>query len=426
MKNKLHRNLRLGSIALGLAGLHLIHAETIQVTGPLSGTVHWSRTNEYVLNKFVHVLDGAELHIEAGTVIKAKPGKDADTSALIVARGGKIFAEGTPTQPIIFTAEADDVNDPEDLGLYERGLWGGVVLLGKATLNTTVDQAGNAATPKYEVFEGISDEVVGGQNVHRFGGSDDEDSSGVMRYVSIRHGGVTFAPNKELNGLSLGAVGRGTTLEFIEVYAFADDGYEFFGGTVNTRHLVSAFNDDDAFDIDMGYRGRNQFWFAIQEPGKKDSGGEWNGEPNEANAGNLPIANWQVWNATFIGAGAESTGNNGLTVRVYAAPEVYNTIFTDFGGVGLRVTDDKAGQHVTSGLMKFRENLWFNLKDGAAGDRSIDLFDPPDFKNQQVDPQLLGISREANGGLDPRPAAASPALLASSIVPAEGTLLPVT
>lgn len=417
----------LGIAAIGTGGFPNSRAATIQVTGPITGKVAWARANEYVLNKFVHVLDGAELHIEAGTVVRGKPGMDADTSALIICRGAKIFAEGTPTQPIIFTAEADDLSDPEDLDLYERGLWGGVVLMGKAVLNTTVDAAGNAASPKYEVYEGISDLEINGQRVHRFGGNDDNDSSGVMRYVSIRHGGVAFAPNKEINGLSLCGVGRGTTLEFIEVYGFADDGFEFFGGTVNTKHLVSAFNDDDAFDIDMGYRGKNQFWFALQEAGKKDSGGEWNGEPNEANSGAAPIANYQVWNATFIGAGATSSGNNGLTVRVYAAPEVYNSILTGFGGVGLRITDDKAGQYVTSGLMKFRENFWFGFKDAAAGDRAAVFFDTPAFNNQQVDPQLRGISRSANGGLDPRPQPASPALTPSSLVPpCDGYLEQVT
>lgn len=175
------------------------------------------------------------------------------------------------------------------------------------------------------------------------------------------------------------------------------------------------------------YRGKNQFWFALQEPGKKDSGGEWNGEPNEANASNAPVANFQVWNATFIGAGVDSSGNNGLTVRVYAAPEVYQSIFTQFGGVGLRITDDKAGQCVASGLMKFRENLWFALKSGAAGDRAAVFFDTAAYKNQQVDPQLRSVSRIANGGLDPRPLPGSPALAATTqLPPCDGFLDPVS
>ncbi|MEW6158554.1 MAG: hypothetical protein AB1813_14065, partial [Verrucomicrobiota bacterium] len=272
----------LGPLALSLACWQSPNssAEIIQVTTPISANVTWRSTNEYVLNKFIYVLDGAILTIEAGTVIKAQRGQDADTSCLIVTTGGKIMAEGTRTRPIIFTSIDDDVTDPEDIGLFDRGLWGGLVLMGKAELNTASDVSGNAASPKYDVFEGLPDSQINGQFVHRYGGNDDNDSSGVLRYVSIRHAGVVFQPNKELNGLSLCAVGRGTVIEHVETYATADDGFEFFGGTVNTKYLVSAFNDDDAFDIDQGFRGKNQFWFSIQEPGKKDHGGEWNGEPN--------------------------------------------------------------------------------------------------------------------------------------------------
>ena len=107
----------------------------------------------------------------------------------------------------------------------------------------------------------------------------------------------------------------GTTIDHVEAYAIADDGFEFFGGTVNTKYLVSAFNDDDSFDTDMGYRGTNQFWFAIQEPGTRDSGGEWNGEPNGIAVSNAPYANFQVYNATWIGGGTISgtatNSNNG-------------------------------------------------------------------------------------------------------------------
>ncbi len=134
--------------------------------------------------------------------------------------------------------------------------------MGKATINTASDVTGNAASPKYDVFEGLPDAQVGGQFVHRYGGNDDTHSSGTLRYVSIRHAGVVFQPNKELNGLSLCGVGRGTLIEYVETYATADDGFEFFGGNVNTKYLVSAFNDDDAFDTDQGYRGKNQFWFS--------------------------------------------------------------------------------------------------------------------------------------------------------------------
>ncbi|RME91663.1 MAG: T9SS C-terminal target domain-containing protein [Verrucomicrobia bacterium] len=410
------------------AGANELRADDITVSGPLYGVQYWRQTNTYHLDKFVYVMDGAELHIEPGTVIKGLPGTAAETAALIVTRGGKIFAEGTRTQPIIFTAEDDDVTDPEFLDTFERGLWGGVVLMGRAPINTAIDTDGNTADPKYDVFEGLPDLEVDGQPVHRFGGGDPHDSSGVLRYVSIRRAGVTFLPNKELNGLSLAGVGDGTTIEYVEVYAAADDGFEFFGGTVNTKYLVSAFNDDDAFDADQGHNGKHQFWFAIQEPGKKDNGGELNGEPNEVNAGNDPVANYQIWNATWIGAGADSSGNRGFTIRVYAAPRVYNSIITDFGGVAMRITDEKAGQYVASGLMQFRENLWFGFNADPiwADDYAAVFFQDGSYSNRVVDPQLRGISRQPDGGLDPRPSPGSPAWEPSTVLPPDdGFFTPV-
>jgi len=252
-----------GCIAL-LAAMTARAATTNNVSGYLTGTNNWYRTNIYMLNGMVFVRSNGVLNIEAGTVIKGHniAADSTNISALVICRGAKIFAEGNAKHPIIFTAEADDTSFPDDMPIWgptARGLWGGVVILGKCVINSAADSAGNAATPRYEVYEGLPDVVVGGEGLLRFGGNDDNDNSGIFRYVSIRHGGAALFPNKEINGLSLGAVGRGTTIEFVESFCAADDGFEFFGGTVNTKYLVSSFNDDDAFDVDMGYRGTNQF-----------------------------------------------------------------------------------------------------------------------------------------------------------------------
>ena len=422
--------------ALGLSacliGAQTVTADIIDISGSIAANTTWHSTNEYVLNGFVYVLNGAALTIEAGTVVKGKPGADANTSTLVVTAGGKIFANGTRTRPIIFTAEADDVTDPDDLPIFQRGLWGGVVLLGRSVLNTPSDVAGAAASPKYDVFEGLPTATqISGQFVHRFGGNDDNDSSGVMRYVSIRHAGVVFLPNKELNGLSMGAVGRGTVIENVESYAVADDGFEFFGGTVNTKYLVSAFNDDDAFDIDQGYRGKNQFWFAIQEPGRKDNGGEWNGEPNGIAASNAPIAKYEIYNATWIGAGTNTTGNNGLTVREYAAPNLFNSILTEFGGNGVRITDARSGSFLTNGTLNIADNIWWNFATNGvpvnvAGSGASLLFSDASRSNTVVNPMLRGISRSANGGLDPRPAAGSPAFSGARSTPNDGFYTPTS
>jgi hypothetical protein len=383
----------------------------------------------------VFVRSNAVLNIEAGTVIKGHNLGTFSTnvSALVVCRGGKIFAEGTPQNPIIFTAESDDTTLPDDLGIYQRGLWGGVVILGRTTINGALDVAGNAATPKYEVYEGLPDLIVDGEALLRFGGTDDNDNSGVMRYVSLRHGGALLATDKEINGLSLGAVGRGTTIEYVEAYAFADDGFEFFGGTVNTKYLVSAFNDDDTFDTDMGYRGTGQFWFGIQAPDKRNYGFELNNQINEIATTNLltPQADFKIYNATLIGAGTSSTNVNGgrdatFILRPYAGPKVYNSIFTDFNerAIELDVRNGVNGAvSVTNGYAQFQNNLWWGFVTGSGSgnvnnsitnlsrDTVASVYWTDASKtNLIVDPQLTSISRTNVGTtLDPRPKTGSPA-----------------
>ncbi len=394
----------------------------------------WYNTNVYYMDGFIHVLAPATLTIEPGTVIKgvAAPTTGESASALFVTAGAKIHAVGTPAQPIIFTAELDDTSLADDMGIYQRGLWGGVVVLGRAVLNTSSSTAGNAASPKYDVFEGLPDNTIGGQNAYRFGGNNDADNSGVIRYVSIRHGGFQFLANKELNGLSLGAVGSGTTIDHVELYATADDGVEFFGGTVNTKYIVSAFNDDDAFDADQGYRGKNQFWFAIQENGKRDSGGEWNGEPSGIAVSNAPIANFEVYNGTWIGAGSgagQSTVNHGLTIREYCSPRVYNSIFTDFnqsdsGTIGVNISDDRSGAMLAAGLLDFRENIFHGFTT-PYNSRSAVLFTDASRSNTTINPMLINVSRSTNGLLDPRLQANSPAL-SSTRVPTDAFYTPVS
>ena len=404
-------------------------AATIDVTANITGNETWYATNEYILNGKIYVLSNAVLTIEPGTVIKGKTGTPGDPntiSALFITRDAKIFAEGTRTRPIIFTTDQDDVNDPEDLPLFQRALWGGLALFGNAVLNTALDNAGNAANPKYDLFEGLPDLQINGQYVHRYGGNNDNDSSGVLRYVSIRHAGFKITTDKELNGLTLAAVGRGTVVDHVEIYAAADDGVEFFGGTVNTKYLVCAFNDDDGFDVDQGYRGMNQFLFVIQEPGVKDQGGEWNGDPKELVASNAPFANFEIYNATFIGAGTNTTGNRCWQVRDYAAPKVHNSIMTDFGGWAINVDPD-SGWFLTNGLIQIDNNLWGQFRSGLAetANARVYLFDDASKSNLVADPMLVSISRTNNGQLDPRPQAGSPALTSPLTPPNNGFYDPV-
>jgi hypothetical protein len=422
------RGLVLASV---VAAAPLAYSDTIQVTDNLTGNVTWRNSNEYVLNGFIYVLANSTLTIEPGTVVRGKAGTGLNSAALFITQGAKIFANGTRAKPIIFTSETDDLSDPDDIPLWARNLWGGIVIYGKAVLNTSSDVAGNAASPKYDIFEGLPDTAVNGQYVNRFGGNDDDDNSGVFRYVSIRYSSTVILPNKEINGLSLCAVGRGTKIENVEVFDAGDDSVEFFGGTVNTKYMASIFSDDDNFDIDQGYRGKNQFWFAIQAPDRKDNGGEWNGEPNGIAVGNAPIGNFEIYNATYIGAGTNSTGARAFIAREYAAPKLFNSIFTEFN-IGANIAA-KAAVHFTNGVAKVQQNIFWNFaSNGVAqpywqNEQAQWVLSDPANGNLFVDPMLTSISRTnvPAFGLDPRPKAGSPALESPISAPNDGFYTPV-
>ena len=399
----------------------------VQVTEAIGQDAVWTPDNTYVLNGFVFVEDGASLTIEPGTVVRGKPGQGENASALIVAQGGRIFAEGTRENPIVFTAEADDVSDPFDLPLDTRGLWGGVILLGKAVINTSTGVG---------AIEGIPTTEPRGA----YGGSDDSDDSGVFRYVSIRYGGTDIGAGNEINGLTMGAVGSGTVVEYVEVYNNQDDGFEWFGGTVDSRYLVSAFNGDDSFDIDEGWRGDNQFWFAVQAEEIGDRAGEHDGgtDPEDGQ----PYATPQIWNATFIGSGVGASNPDNpeaLKLRDNWGGSYYNSIFTDFVGAGVDVEDLPDGEdsrnRLEEGTLKLRNNIWwgFGAGDDLAGvaDCSGDGCGDPkddgfvqtalqDGGNRIEDPQLRGISRTTDGGLDPRPVSGSPATSGALAPPSGG------
>jgi hypothetical protein len=256
-----------------------------------TGTVTWSKDKTYILDGIVFVNSGQTLTIEAGTVIKGSAGEAANASALVVARGAKIMAEGTASMPIIFTSEADATTRDGDGNLVQSnalnetqaGLWGGLIILGNAGLNSE---------PGETAIEGIETTEARGL----YGGNDDDDNSGVIKYVSIRHGGTNIGANNEINGLSLGGVGRGTTIDFVEIYANADDGIEFFGGTVEAKHLLVSSVGDDSFDYDEGFRGKGQYWVSLN-PG--DRHGEHDGGTDPETA--QPYATPTIYNATYIG-----------------------------------------------------------------------------------------------------------------------------
>ncbi|MFK7947657.1 MAG: hypothetical protein AB8G11_08710 [Saprospiraceae bacterium] len=230
---------------------------TIVVTENIAADATWTSDNVYELAGRIAVLDGVTLTIEAGTIIKGRIGTGANATALLIARGGKLMAEGTATSPIIFTT-AGDLITTEDIATGNfaspnleptiSGLWGGLIVLGKAPISASNDN--NEDISEVQI-EGIPTSDANGL----YGGTDAADNSGVLKYISIRHGGANIGAGNEINGLTLGGVGSGTVVEYIEVVGNQDDGIEWFGGTVNTSNVVVWNAGDDAIDTDQSWAG---------------------------------------------------------------------------------------------------------------------------------------------------------------------------
>ncbi|MCB0428697.1 MAG: hypothetical protein H6585_08335 [Flavobacteriales bacterium] len=299
--------------------------------GNLSPNTMFTCTNVYVVDQLTYVPPGGDLLIEPGTVIKGAAGPN---KALVVSAGAQIFAQGTATCPIIFTA----IDDPLD-GTYpfsNKGQWGGLVILGYAPNNLLLADGGNAIGDGVGVLEGFSPSDPRNQ----YGGFNPNDNSGVLRYISIRHAGGEIMPSVEMNALSLASVGRGTVIEHVETVSCGDDGIEIFGGTVDLRWVSSMFSDDDAFDWDQGWTGRGQFWFGVHLPGE-DTGIE--GDGDDEDSGNLPASHPTVYNTTFIGGGTQE----GFHAKEGTEGGVFNSLFVNFND-GARIDHDP--QRVLNGI----------------------------------------------------------------------------
>lgn len=218
----------------------------IEVSSNITSDTTWETGKVYVLKSRISVVDGVTLTIQPGTIIKGDVGTGANATALIIAQGGKIMAEGTPSSPIIFTSTADNIQPGEILSpnLSEElnGLWGGLIVLGKAPISADAISA---------QIEGIPASDPNGL----YGGSSVDDNSGVIKYISIRHGGANIGEGNEINGLTLGGVGNGTIIENVEIVSNQDDGIEWFGGTVNVKNAIVVNAGDDAIDTDQAWAG---------------------------------------------------------------------------------------------------------------------------------------------------------------------------
>ncbi|HKP31304.1 MAG TPA: hypothetical protein VJT83_01185 [Chitinophagaceae bacterium] len=269
----------------------------------------------YKLRGLVYVTDGAVLTIEPGTKIVGETGHKG---GLIITRNAKIIADGTADKQIVFTSEA---------ATPARGDWAGIVILGNAPTNTS-----------YNGTAGVG-EIEGGINnsdgLGLYGGNNPADNSGILRYVRIEYAGYAFLPDKEINGLTFGGVGNQTVVDYVQVAYANDDSFEWFGGTVNAKHLISFRALDDDFDTDNGFSGKVQFGIAVRDSSVADiSKSEAFESDNDANGSTLtPQTNAVFSNMTIIGPKATSAnvGNSlflaAAQIRRNSAISIFNSIF---------------------------------------------------------------------------------------------------
>jgi hypothetical protein len=264
--------------------------ESTVINGVIEIDETWSADKVYELDGRVMVADGVTLTIEAGTIVKGRQGQSTNASALMIARGGKIHAVGTAEKPIIFTTILDNIEPGQTQGSNltenDKGKWGGLVILGKAPISFSGALEGQ--------IEGVpAEEALG-----LYGGTVANDNSGKIQFVSIRHGGVPITTGSEINGLTLGGVGSGTTISDIEIFANSDDGVEFFGGTVNVSKILVSYQGDDGVDIDQAYAGTIDN-FMVVHAGDTDKGLEIDGPEGTDNA----TGKFTLKNGTVNGSG---------------------------------------------------------------------------------------------------------------------------
>lgn len=332
-------------------------SDVIELTGDISADRTLDASKKYLLKGFVYVTKGAKLTIPAGTLVM---GDKASKGTLVITRGSKIDAQGTATKPVVFTSSFA-------AGTRQAGDWGGIVLLGKAPVNASAGEA---------KLEGGLVPTNGGNEKDYiwYGGSDVNDNSGIIKYARIEFAGIALSPDNELNSLTMGGVGAGTTLSYIQVYRAGDDAFEWFGGTVNADHLVASYTWDDDFDTDFGYSGNVQFGVAQRHKNLADISGS-NGFESDNNADGTaasPQTKAVFSNMTIVGpiiAGSSTSGVNtqfqhGAQIRRNSALSIRNSIIIGFPLAGLYIdgtkgtpTHNNLGATGVEGPLVFKNNI---------------------------------------------------------------------
>lgn len=310
-----------------------------KLEGLINEDISLTSYDNWLLSGGVFVEEGYTLTILNGGTIYA----DTEvTTFLSVMQGAKVFIEGSQNNPVVFTPLTDNPT---------YGDWGGIIINGYASLNT-----------------GFTAEGEGGTGI--YGGDDDNDDSGVIRYVRVEYAGKILGTDNELNGFSFNGVGDGTTVEYIQAYKGSDDGIEFFGGTVNVRYAVSTHNQDDSFDWTHGWRGKGQYWLAQQGPDGGDRGIEADNNSDD----NLlePYSNPILCNITLVGYDDGDSLNTGIRFREGTKGKVYNAHITNFPKYGVRVSDESTLSNLTNGELILSNSL---VEDNGTNFKDCDIFE---------------------------------------------------
>lgn len=307
---------------------------TTTITGNINQTITLTSDKTWTLKGYVYVTDGAKIIIQPGTKIVSDI---AEKGALCIERGAQIIAEGTSTNPIVFTSGRED-------GQKSPGDWGGIVLLGRATTNRT------------------SEPTIEGGVGRPYGGTNDNDNSGVLKYVRIEYAGIAALPNSEINALTLGGVGSGTIIENVQTIYANDDAFEFFGGTVNVKNLYAFATADDDFDFDFGYRGSVSNSIAKRDPQFVDNGDAGNGvECDNDGTGSQaqPFTHPKLSNMVLVGPnGVTSLPNHNLGLRWRRATQftITNSIIAGWMKGGFSIESNETAQSYKDGVSKFENN----------------------------------------------------------------------
>ena len=329
----------IGALAAGAAFANSAFAAEILVNADIVGSVTWTANNTYNLQQQIYVLPGATLTIEAGTVIAS------DTNiggSLAVTKGAQIFIQGTHANPVIFTSKADVATwvggDPKT-GTWREAAneWGNLTIMGGAYISENAT-AGNTPTPNaanVATMEGLTAAFPGDTRV-LYGGGNDDDDSGTISYVSMRYTGKVIALNNELNGMSLGGIGRATDIHHVDIMNNIDDGIEIWGGTVNLKYVNIWNIGDDTFDVDQGWRGKAQFILAVQGyavDGAQGSGvGDNIFEIDGAEQSDYqPVTTASIYNVTMIGQPSSNAGDHATAWRDGARVQFRNCVVMDLG-----------------------------------------------------------------------------------------------